>query len=64
MDNNNSMKIHCENLLKLFDNSWTYISAPKRRKLNEQKPHVVEMPITNDIKLFLHYISIEISKKI
>ena len=60
MDNDNSMKIHYENLLKLFDTNWTYISAPKRRKLNEQKPHVVEMPITNDIKLFLHYISMEI----
>ena len=36
MDNNNSMKIHYENLLKLFDNSWTYISAPKIRKLNDK----------------------------
>ena len=62
MDNNNSMKTHYENLLSLFDSSWTYISAPKRRKLNEQKPHVVEMPITNDIKLFLHYLSMEIAK--
>ena len=64
MDNNNSMKTHYENLLSLFDSSWTYISAPKRRKLNEQKPHVVEMPITNDIKLFLHYLSMEIAKNI
>ena len=62
--NNNSMKIHYENLLKLFDTSWTYISAPKRRKLNEQKPPVVEMPVTNDIKIFLDYISFEISKYI
>ena len=53
MDNNNSMKIHYENLLKLIDTSWSFISAPKRRKLNEQKAHVQEMPITNDIKLFL-----------
>ena len=64
MENDNSSKIHYENLLQLIDTSWTYVSAPNRRKLNEQKDHVVEMPITNDIKLFLHYVSIEISQKI
>ena len=56
------MKTHYDNLLCLFDSCWTLISAPKRRKLNEQKPHVVEMPITNDIKLFLHYLSMEMQK--
>ena len=64
VENDNSSKIHYENLLQLIDTSWTYVSAPNRRKLNEQKDHVVEMPITNDIKLFLHYVSIEISQKI
>ena len=63
MENDNASKMQYDNLIHLIDTEWTFISAPNRRKLNEQKEHVQEMPITNDIKLFLHYSSMEIVEK-
>ena len=64
MENDNASKMQYDNLIHLIDTEWTFISAPNRRKLNEQKEHVQEMPITNDIKLFLHYSSMEIAQKV
>ena len=55
-------KEELENLYFLVDTNWTLISAPNTRKLKERKPIVVEMPITNDIKLFLQFLSDEITK--
>ena len=46
-----------EDLFYLVDTKWTLISAPNTRRLKELKPIVVEMPITNDIKLFLQFLS-------
>ena len=51
-----------ENLLFMVQTKWTEISAPNQRRLKEQKPHVVEMPITNDVKLFLKFLTDEITK--
>ena len=64
MENDNASKMQYDNLIHLIDTEWVYVSAPNRRKLNEQKEHVQEMPITNDIKLFLHYSSMEIAEKV
>ena len=55
-------KKELEDLLYLVDTQWTLISAPNTRKLKELKPIVVEMPITNDIKIFLQFLSDEITK--
>ena len=63
MQDDNDSKMHYDNLFRLFDTQWTIISAPNRRKLIEQKEHVEEMTITNDIKLFLHHSSMEIAEK-
>ena len=46
-----------DDLLYLVENRWTLISARNLRKLKEQRPIVVEMPITNDIKIFLGFLS-------
>ena len=63
-DNDLSMKSHLEDLYFLIDNRWNLISAPNIRKLKEQKPTVVEMPVTNDIKIFINYLTCEITQYI
>ena len=59
--NDMERKTHLDNLFFLIESRWTLISAPNIRMLKDQKPKVVEMPITNDIKTFLSYLSIEIN---
>ena len=53
-----------DNFLYLINTSWSLISAPKIRMLKEQKPTVVEMPITSDIRKFLHFLTCEIQKHV
>ena len=55
-------KEEIENFLYLVNTSWNLISAPNIRMLKEQKPIVVEMPITSDIRNVLHFLSGEIQK--
>lgn len=55
-------KEEIENFLYLVNTSWNLISAPNIRMLKEQKPIVVEMPITSDIRKVLHFLSGEIQK--
>ena len=57
-------KRELEDLLFIVENKWTLISAPNTRKLKELKPTVVEMPLTNDIKLFLQFLSDAIAENV
>ena len=63
-DQDSLMKSQLDDLYFLFENKWNLISAPNIRKLKEQKPTVVNMPVTNDIKIFINYLTCEITKSI
>ena len=63
-DQDSSMKSQLDDLFFLIDKDWNLITAPNKRKLKEQKPTVVDMPVTNDIKIFLNYLTCEITQNI
>ena len=60
--NDSEKKEEIDNFLYLVNTKWNLISAPYIRMLKEQKPIVVEMPITSDIRTFLHFLSGEIQR--
>ena len=55
-------KEEIDNFLYLVNTKWNLISGPNIRTLKEQKPIVVEMPITSDIKKVLHFLTCDIEK--
>ena len=60
--NDTKKKKDIDNFLFLVNTQWSLISASNIRMLKEQKPIDVEMPITSDIRTFLHFLSGEIQK--
>ena len=55
--NDTEKKEEIDNFLYLVNTQWNLISAPHIRMLKDQKPVVVEMPITSDIRTFLESLS-------
>ena len=55
-------KNQLDNLQSVLENNWSLISAPAIRSLKAKKPLVVNMPVTEDIRIFLQYLTSEITE--